>query len=79
MGLGDHKIYVFRRHGSTSLKLDNGSKMHLNNILYVPCLKRNLLYISCLEDKGKMINFVDGKVLVWKELKYWQSWGYLSS
>ena len=47
------------------MKLDNGSKLHLNNILYVLGLKKNLLLISCLEDKGEMIAFVDGKVLVW--------------
>jgi len=35
------------------LKLDNGSKLHLNNILYVPGLKKNLLSITCLDDKGE--------------------------
>eukprot|EP00253_Pinus_taeda_P021955 PITA_21955 len=63
--LGDNKSYVVRGLGSTSLKLDNGSKLHLNNILYVPSLKKNLLSISCLEDKGERNAFVDGKVLVW--------------
>ena len=63
--LGDNKSYGVRGLGSTSLKLDNGSKLHLNNILYVPSLKKNLLSISCLEDRGARIAFVDGKVLVW--------------
>lgn len=61
----ENKIYVVRGLGSTSLKLNIGSKLHLNNILYVPGLKSSLLSISCLEDKGERIVFVDGKVLVW--------------
>jgi len=65
--LGDNKIYDVRVLGSTSLKpdKDNGSKLHLNNILYVPGLKKNLHSISYLEDKGEIITFVDGKALVW--------------
>jgi len=47
------------------LKLENGLKLHLNNILYVLVLKKNFLSISCLEDKGERDAFVDGKVLVW--------------
>ena len=62
--LGDNKSYAIRGLGSTSLKLDNGSKQHLNNILYVPGLKKNLLSISCLKDKREKIAFVDRKVLV---------------
>jgi len=63
--LGDNKIYDVRGLGSTSLKLENGSKLHLNNILYVPSLKINFIYISCLEDKGDRVDFDDGKLLVW--------------
>lgn len=63
--LGDNKSYAVRGMGSTSLKLENGSRLHLNNILYVPGLKKNFLSISCLEDKGERVAFVDGKVLVW--------------
>ena len=63
--LGDNKSYVVRGLGSTSLKLENGSKLLLNNILCVPSLKKNLLSISCLEDKGERVAFIDGKVLVW--------------
>ena len=63
--LGDNKSYIVRGFGSTSLKLENGAKLHLNNILYVPGLRKNFLSISCLEDKGDRVAFVDGKVLVW--------------
>lgn len=50
--------------GSTSLELEIGGSIHLNNILYVPSLKKKLLSISFLEDKGDRIAFVDGKVLI---------------
>lgn len=50
---------------SNSLELDSSGSIHLNNILYVPSLKKNLLSSSCLEVKGDIIAFVDGNVLVW--------------
>jgi len=65
--LGDNKSYVVRGMGSTSLKIENGVKFHLNNILYVPGLKNNFLSISCLEDKGDIVSFFDGKILVWRK------------
>ena len=47
------------------IELESGNNVHLNNVLYVPGLKKNLVSISCLEDKGDRVEFVDGKVLVW--------------
>eukprot|EP00253_Pinus_taeda_P014589 PITA_14589 len=63
--LGDNKCYPVKAIGSTSLELQSGGNIHLNNILYVAGLKKKLLSISCLEDKGNRVSFVDGKVLVW--------------
>lgn len=51
--------------GSTSLELENGGNIHLNNILFVPSFHNNLLSISCIEDKADRIDFIDGKVVVW--------------
>lgn len=65
MELEDNNNYAVKGLGYTSLKSENGAKLHLNNILYVPSLKKNLPSISCLEDKGDRVAFVDGKVLVW--------------
>ena len=62
--LRGNKSYAVRGLGSTSLKLESGSKLHLNNILYVPGLKKNFLSISCLEDKGDRVAFFDVKFLV---------------
>lgn len=65
MELGYKKSYSVKGVGSTYLKLEGGGNIHLNNILFVPSLKKNLPSISCLEDKGDRIVFIDGKVLVW--------------
>jgi hypothetical protein len=45
--------------------LKSSNNVHLNNVLYVPCLENNLVSISFLEDKGNIIAFVDGEVLSW--------------
>lgn len=63
--LGDKNRYSVRGIGFTSLELETGGNIHLDNILYVPNLKKYLLYISYVEDKGGRVAFVDGKVIVW--------------
>jgi len=47
--LGDNKSYPVKGIGSTSIELEGGGNIHLNNILYVPCLCKNLISISSLE------------------------------
>ena len=51
--------------GSTSLQLESNNLLHLNDVLYVPGMKRNLVFISALEDKGYRVTFADGNVLAW--------------
>jgi len=46
--ISDKRAYPIRGIRSTSLELDNGQNIHLNNILCVPGFQKNLLYISCL-------------------------------
>jgi hypothetical protein len=41
----------------------------MNDVLYVPSLKKNLLSISILDKKGFRVAFVDGKVLMWSKGK----------
>jgi hypothetical protein len=38
--------------GELPLELNNGFTLHLNNVLYVPSLSRNLISVSCLDDDG---------------------------
>jgi hypothetical protein len=59
---GDNNSYAIKGLGKASIKMESGNNVHLNNVLYVPGLKKNLVSISCLEDKGDRIAFVDGKV-----------------
>ena len=39
--------------------------LHIDDILYVPGLKKNLLSVAGLEDKGHRILFMDKKVFLW--------------
>jgi len=43
--------------GVLTLGLSNGSKLVLNNVLYVPSLSRNLISVSCLADDGYDCHF----------------------
>jgi hypothetical protein len=63
--LGDKTTYPMEGFGQASIKMKTGNYVHLRNVLYVPCLEKNLVSISCLEEKGNGIAFVDGKVLSW--------------
>ena len=38
----------------------------MSNILFVPGLKKNLISVSALEDKGYVVAFSNGKVLIWE-------------
>ena len=51
--------------GSASLQLESNDLLHLNDVLYVPSIKRNLVSISTLEDKGYRVTFAYGNVLAW--------------
>jgi len=64
--LGDNNNYLVKGIGSTSIKLEDGSNIHLNNILFVPGLHKNLHSISSIEDKDDRIAFINVKVIVWE-------------
>jgi hypothetical protein len=50
--------------GSIVLHLHSGFKLHLNNVLYVPSLKRNLISVCLLYINGFNCNFGDMKCLI---------------
>ena len=62
--LGDDSTYKFEGVGSTSLQLDSGTVLHIDVVLYVPGLKKNLLSVASLEGKGDRVLFIDKKVLL---------------
>lgn len=69
MELGNDASYEIKGVGSTSFLLDSGTILHINDILYVPGLKRNLLSVGVLEDKGYEVIFKQGKTYLWDKDK----------
>eukprot|EP00253_Pinus_taeda_P032298 PITA_32298 len=65
--LGDNMKYPVKGVGNVSLKLNQGNTIQLQDVLYVPDLKKNLVSISAMEDKGYKVTFSNGKVCVWKK------------
>ena len=65
--LGDDSTYKIEGDGSTSLQLDSSTVLHIDDVLYVPGLKKNILSIVGLEDKGYRVLFMDKKVLLCKK------------
>jgi len=61
--LGDNAIYPVKGIGTVTFHLNQGQTIHLQEVLYVPNLKKNLVSISVMEDKGFKIAFIDGKKL----------------
>jgi hypothetical protein len=47
------------------LILKHGARLHVDEVLYVPRLKKNLLSVATLEDKGYWAIFKDRKALLW--------------
>jgi hypothetical protein len=63
--LGDDKCYKIEGVGSISFKLESGARLHIDEVLYVLGLKKNLLSLATLEDKGYWVIFKDKKALLW--------------
>jgi hypothetical protein len=63
--LGDDKCYKIEGVGSISFILESGVRLHVDEVLYVPGIKKNLLSVATLEDKGYWVIFKDMKALIW--------------
>jgi hypothetical protein len=50
--LGDDKCYKIEGVDSISFRLESGARLHIDEVLYVSGLKKNLLSVATLEDKG---------------------------
>ena len=50
--------------GESSYKLESGNSMKMQDVLFVPRLKKNLS-MSALDKKGMRDAVVDGQVLMW--------------
>jgi hypothetical protein len=59
--LDDDGTYAIKGIRSTSFQLQSGNVFHIEEILYVPGLKKNLISIAVLESKGYTVAFSKGK------------------
>eukprot|EP00253_Pinus_taeda_P007311 PITA_07311 len=64
--LGDNATYPVKGIGIVTLHLNQGQTIHVQEVLYVPDLKKNLVSISVMEDKGFKVPCIDGKVRIWR-------------
>ena len=62
--LGDDSTYSIRV-GLDFFHLDSSTIIHIDEILYVPRLKKNLLSVAVLQGKGFTIVFLEEKALMW--------------
>jgi hypothetical protein len=60
----DDKCYKIEGVGSISFILEYGARLHVDEVLYVRGLKKNLLSVATLEDKGYWVIFKDRKELL---------------
>lgn len=65
--LEDNATYPVKGVGNVTLQLNLGNMIHLQEVLYVLDLKKNLASFLAMEDKGYKVAFIDGKVRVWKK------------
>jgi hypothetical protein len=63
--LGDDKCYKIEGVGSISFGLESWARLHVDEVLYVPRIKKNILSVATLEDKGYWVIFKDKKELLW--------------
>ena len=64
--LGDNATYLVKGIGTVTLHLNQGQTLHLQEVLYVPDLKKNFVSISAMEDKGFKVSFIYRKVRLWQ-------------
>lgn len=65
--LGDNATYPVKGTGTVTVHLSQGQVLHLQDVLYVLDLKKNLVPILAMEDKGFKVAFADRKVRIWKK------------
>jgi hypothetical protein len=63
--LSDDYQYPIKGVGEASYRLDSGKPMKKKDVLCVPSFKKNLLSISALDEKGFIVAFIYGEVLMW--------------
>jgi hypothetical protein len=65
--LDDDAKYAVKGEGTVLVQLEEGGSFDAWDVLYVPRLKKNLLSVSTMEDRGFVITFQRGQVLICPE------------
>jgi hypothetical protein len=55
--LGDNAKYVVKGEETIIFHLESGGSLDSQDVLYIPCLKKNFLLVSAMEDKDFFITF----------------------
>jgi len=63
--LGDNRVVSVDGVGKVAFQRDSLPPLRLLEVLYVPSLKKNLVSVSCIEDRGYVVTFRDGQVLLY--------------
>jgi len=63
--LGDDRSFSVVGIGRVTFQRESSPPLKLNNVFYVPGLKKNRVSVSCIEDKGYNVLFDDGRVLLY--------------
>ena len=62
--MGNSTTAVLMGKGNFLLKLTSGNTLSLNNVLYVPCLRRNLVSGALLNKVGLKVVFEADKIII---------------
>lgn len=62
--LGDYHPHYIKGYGDVPVTLPNGNAKHINNVVYVPSIKKKLIFISTIKDNNLNVNFVKLHCLV---------------
>jgi hypothetical protein len=62
--LGDDAKYAVKGEGIIAFHLNSGGLFDAHDVLYVPGLKKNLFSVSAMEDRGFVVTFQRGKILI---------------
>ena len=60
--MGDESVVSAVGRGTITFQRESMSPMGLQDVLYVPGLKKNLVSVSMIEDQGLGVSFIDGHV-----------------
>ncbi|GJS52670.1 retrotransposon protein, putative, ty1-copia subclass, partial [Tanacetum coccineum] len=64
--LGDNRACAIRRTGKVRVQMKDGSSFMLDNVRYIPELKRNLISLGTLDREGYTVKLQNGRVKVIK-------------